>query len=204
LRDPSQYPIVNRINELVLDIDTEVFAFIKEQFGRKITPNRLLKSMVVFICVTILIVGIRSVGSSAMLVDFCYKLAIGILVAFLIIPIHEMIHGLTYYLLGARDIRFRSNFKKMQFSAQAHNFVLTAIEFYLVALAPVVLITVAGVCFGCVIGYWISVLGFLLMHTTMSSGDIALVSYCNSRSRAGQLYTYDDCDSGKVYFFGMS
>ncbi len=127
----------------------------------------------------------------------------GLVISFtIIIPIHEAIHGIVYFLLGARKISFGAELKQFAFYAVADRFVTPRNGFYILALAPfliVSLLNLAGFIF--VHGYagytYISVLFF---HTTMCAGDFALLSYYEFH-KDKDIYTFDDVKNRTSYFY---
>lgn len=127
----------------------------------------------------------------------------GLIISFsVIIPIHEMIHGLIYIFLGARKIRFGAEFKQFAFYAVADEFVTSRRGFYILASSPFILITI------------LSLLGFILVpgvasytyiaiiffHATMCIGDFALMSYYDTH-RDKDLYSFDDVKKRISYFY---
>jgi len=119
-----------------------------------------------------------------------------------VIPIHEIIHGIVYFLLGARKIRFGAELKQFAFYAVADKFVTKKTGFYFLALSPFVIITLlnlAGFLFvpGVASYTYISVIFF---HTTMCIGDFALLSYYDTH-RDKEIYSFDDVDNRMSYFY---
>ena len=100
---------------------------------------------------------------------FCYGLAI----AFTLIPLHEYIHVLAYKSHGAINTSYDVNLKKFYFMALAHKFVANQKEFTIVALAPFITITtILTVLLFMVNADWtLTIIGVLLAHTAMCSGD---------------------------------
>lgn len=128
---------------------------------------------------------------------------LGALAFVVLIPIHEAIHGAVYWLAGARDIRYAVSLKQVYVYAAAHHFVADAREFTWVALSPFLFISLALLA-GAALSeplrlFWLSA---LLMHTSGASGDFAMLNYLWLH-RAQTLYTYDDLDTQKSYFFAQ-
>jgi hypothetical protein len=127
----------------------------------------------------------------------------GLIISFsVIIPIHEIIHGLIYFLLGARKIRFGAEFKQFAFYAVADEFVTTKRGFYMLASGPFLLITLLNLAgFILVPGVasytYISVIFF---HATMCVGDFALMSYYDTNSDK-EIYSFDDVKNKISYFY---
>ena len=127
----------------------------------------------------------------------------GILISFtIVVPVHEAIHGMTYFLLGARKIRFGAKLKQFAFYSVAEDFVTTRSTFYVLALSPFIILSVANL-FGFfyvhgVAGY--TYLSILFFHSTMCAGDFALMSYYEVH-RNKELYTFDDVKNRISYFY---
>lgn len=138
-------------------------------------------------------------GFGAIMKQYLY----GIIISFSInIPVHEIIHGIIYVLLGARKIRFGAEFKQLAFYAVADGFVTRKWGFYLIAISPFLVITglnLAGFIFvpGVASYTYISV---LFWHTTMCAGDFALMSYYDTH-RDKDIYTFDDVHKRISYFY---
>jgi len=120
----------------------------------------------------------------------------------LLIPIHELIHGLAYKLLGAENTSFDANLRKFYFMALADQFVANKKEFRIVALAPFVTITTAGFALlYFVSGPWTySILAAILTHAVFCSGDFGLLSYFDA-NKGKELVTYDVVATKMSYFY---
>lgn len=126
----------------------------------------------------------------------------GFLATFLLlVPLHEVIHALTYKLCGAQDIRWSYSLKSFAVYVIAHHFVAGRQAFFWVAVAPTFTINallIAG-CFA-LPDYRMLCLSALFFHTGGTVGDWALVNYFYLR-QGDDLYTYDDADFSKSYFY---
>ena len=127
----------------------------------------------------------------------------GIAISFLLAPLHEYIHVLAYKSQGATNTSYAVNIKRFYFMALADKFVANKKEFEIVALAPFVVITP-----GLIISLffvnpnWIfTVVGVLLTHTAMCSGDFGLLSYMEFEKDKEPI-TYDDVEHKISYFYG--
>lgn len=129
--------------------------------------------------------------------------AIGIALAFALLPLHEFIHVLAYKSQGARKTSYDANLKKFYFMALADRFVANRKEFAVVALAPFVVITASlFILLFVVDANWrMTVVAMLLAHTTMCSGDFGLLSYFEF-NKDKEIVTYDDTENRVSYFFG--
>ncbi len=135
----------------------------------------------------------------SLLKQFLYGLIISMTI---VIPLHELIHAIGYFLLGARKIRFGATLKHFAFYAVADDFVANRVGFIFLALSPFIIVSLlnlAGFIF--VPGYasytYISVLFF---HATMCAGDFALLSYFEYH-KDKEVYTFDDVKNKTSYFY---
>ncbi|MEL6132293.1 MAG: DUF3267 domain-containing protein [Bacteroidota bacterium] len=129
-------------------------------------------------------------------------LLMGVGMAFLVVPIHELIHGLAYKLVGAQQTSYDANWKKFYFLAVADQFVINKRELEIVALAPFLLISFSGllVMIWLAIPWQISMAGMVLTHATFCGGDFGLLSYMTFH-KSQQLVTYDDKELKVSYIY---
>jgi hypothetical protein len=119
----------------------------------------------------------------------------------LVIPFHELIHGLAYRILGARKIKFGADLQQLIFFVTADRFPVTGGELYFLALLPFAVINTLILA---VAIFWIPELiilfgFFLLAHNIMCIGDFAIVNY--ARNEAGEVFSYDEIEKRKSYFY---
>ena len=119
----------------------------------------------------------------------------------LVIPPHEILHGLAYRMLGARKIRFGVDLQQFIFYVTADRFPISRRELAFLALTPFIIINMVIIAVTAVWATHITLFSasLLLSHNIMCIGDFAIVSY--TFSQKGELYTYDDTDKKKSYFF---
>ena len=119
----------------------------------------------------------------------------------LVIPPHEMLHGLAYRMLGARKIRFGVDLQQFIFYVTADQFPISRRELAFLALTPFVIINMVIIVVTAGWATQITLLSasLLLSHNIMCIGDFAMVSYAFSQK--GEIYTYDDTDKKRSYFF---
>ncbi|MBG0859077.1 MAG: DUF3267 domain-containing protein [Bacteroidales bacterium] len=120
----------------------------------------------------------------------------------LLIPVHESLHIIPYFLTGARNIRFGMDLKQYMFYVTAHRFVANRKQFSLVALTPFIL-TSASLLFMVLVlpGLWKWSLSLLLfVHATMCAGDFAMLNFYHV-NKAKKIYTWDDADKKIAYFY---
>ena len=135
----------------------------------------------------------------SLLKQFLYGLIASLTI---IIPAHELIHAMGYFLLGARKISFGAALKHFAFYAVADDFVANRRGFIFLALSPFVVVSLlmlSGFLF--VQGYasytYISAMFF---HATMCAGDFAMLSYFEYH-RDKDVYTFDDVKNKTSYFY---
>ncbi len=119
----------------------------------------------------------------------------------LVIPFHELIHGLTYRILGARKIIFGADLKQFIFFVTANRHPVSGSEVYLLALSPFVIINLVSVAATITLSpRWALCTGaFLLCHNIMCIGDFAISNFVSKAS--GRVYTYDEPENKMSYFF---
>ena len=118
-----------------------------------------------------------------------------------VIPPHELLHGFAYRILGARKIRFGADFQQFIFYVTADRFPISKRELAFLAMTPFLIINLVIIASAAT---WASQFtlfsaSLLLSHNMMCIGDFAIISYAFSQK--GKLYTYDDTEKKKSYFF---
>jgi hypothetical protein len=120
----------------------------------------------------------------------------------LVIPVHELIHGLAYRLLGARKIHFGADMKQFIFFVTADRHPVSGAQIIFLALLPFTLINLLMVVitFCLLPHYTLFGASFLLFHNLMCIGDFAISNYVRLHQR--KVYSYDVVKERKSYFFG--
>jgi len=121
--------------------------------------------------------------------------------SFLIIPIHELLHGLVYRILGARKIIFGADPGQLIFFVTANRFPVSGNQVHLLTLTPFVsinLLTIAAISFLWPDGFLFSAF-FLLSHNIMCIGDFAISGFIASTK--GKVFTYDEPERKMSYFY---
>jgi len=123
----------------------------------------------------------------------------------LVIPFHEGLHALTYYLIGARKIKLGADFRQMIFYITADSFVIDGNRLALVALTPfagisLFILLLSGIV---AVNWELFLLVLLLCHNIMCIGDFALVNYV-FLNRSRKIYTYDLIREKKSYIYGFA
>lgn len=126
---------------------------------------------------------------------------LGVLIGFLIIPIHELLHGIAYKILGAETVQYRTVWKKLLFYAAAEGFPAGYKEFRFIALLPFTVITLIGILLIFLSGFeWtVIMLGFIITHVACCGGDFGLLSYMYEH-KDEEMITIDDMEKGETYF----
>jgi hypothetical protein len=119
-----------------------------------------------------------------------------------IIPVHEGLHIIPYFLSGARNIRIGMDLNQYIFYVTAHKYVASPLQFRIVALIPYIFISLSVLFLTLYLpGLWKWSLSlFLFIHTTMCAGDFAMLNFYFV-NRSGKIYTWDDADLKEAYFY---
>jgi len=120
----------------------------------------------------------------------------------LVIPVHELLHGFAYRILGARKIRFGADLQQFIFYVTADRHPVTGRELYFLALTPFLLINLCTVVIT-ILWFPQAVLFsafFLLSHNIMCIGDFAIVN-CVLQYAPRRVYTFDEIEHKKSYFY---
>ncbi len=118
-----------------------------------------------------------------------------------LLPLHELIHGIVFKALGAKQIGFGWTWKGWMAYCYAQNFVITLQELIWVAIMPFICLTLGMLCLLFVLpSYQIAIIFALLLHTTGCLGDFLLVKYAR-QNKNRQIYTFDDLQERKMTFF---
>jgi hypothetical protein len=156
--------------------------------------------MLVFI-ILYLIQGV--VGSELTWSAVLKQTAAGIVAgSILVIPLHELLHGLAYRLLGAKKIRFGADMKQFIFYVTADRYPVSGSELYILAFTPFVLINAVILAITLVWfpGYVLLSALFLLSHNIMCIGDFAIANYVHGMAPR-RIITFDEPERKKSYFY---
>ena len=120
-----------------------------------------------------------------------------------LIVIHELLHAIAYFIVGARKLSFGMNLKKFMFYVQADKQVLNYKQFMIVALAPAVVVGVVSLA-GAIFYYGQPFYYFFLvifgLHGLFCGGDFGLLCFFENR-KEDEIYTFDVKSEGKTYFY---
>ena len=175
------------------------------QYIRKRT--RSMSLYIVFIIVFFVIqwaafiygIVVRDMNAVSLLKQFLYGLTAALTI---IIPAHELIHAMGYFLLGARKIRFGAAIKHFAFYAVADDFVANRNGFIFLAISPFIVVSLLMLAGFIFVGGYASYtyISAMFFHATMCAGDFALLSYFEYH-RDKDLYTFDDVKNKTSYFY---
>lgn len=120
-----------------------------------------------------------------------------------LVVVHELLHAVAYLLTGARRISFGLILKKFIFYAMADRQVIARGAFRFVALAPLVVISMA-----CLVGFLLNknvtldyfFLSVMSLHSLFCAGDIAMLAFYNIYPDE-EIFNYDNRSEGKTYFY---
>ncbi|GAB3179114.1 DUF3267 domain-containing protein [Telluribacter humicola] len=120
---------------------------------------------------------------------------------FVALPVHEGIHALVFKYLGAEKVGFGYSLKSLMVYSYAQRFVMTLRENALVAAMPFVVISLLLVILiAAVPGLRLLWFLLLILHSLGCLGDFMLIKY-TYRNQGRIMYTYDDLDEKRTYFF---
>lgn len=131
-----------------------------------------------------------------------WQLVAGVLTgSILVIPPHELLHGLAYRLMGARQIRFGVDLQQFIFYVTANHFPISKRQLTILALTPFVIINLLVIVLTAAWAsqYTLFSASLLFCHNIMCIGDFAIINYASSQM--GEVYTYDDTENMRAYFF---
>ncbi|MFD2570564.1 DUF3267 domain-containing protein [Spirosoma soli] len=131
-----------------------------------------------------------------------WQLVGGLVGLLILLPIHELIHGLAFKYIGAPHIGYGYSLRSLIVYAYSQLFPTTMREVAFVAVMPFIIIT-TSLLIGWAIWpvYKVFWLILLIIHTSACIGDFALIRYYY-KNRQRTIYTYDDVEGERrSYFF---
>jgi hypothetical protein len=131
------------------------------------------------------------------------QFSISFLVVFLVLlPVHEGIHALFFWLQGAKDIRFSFSKKALVVFTVANRHVVNMRQLTVAAMSPFVLLTLL---LGLLAWQWpdwhLLALSAAVLHGFLCMGDFILVNYA---TKYPNRFNFDDFQEGKSYFYEKS
>lgn len=130
-----------------------------------------------------------------------WQLVAAVVGLFVLLPIHEFIHGLAFKRIGAPKVGYGYSLKSLIVYAYSQNFPTTMREVAFVAVMPFSVIT-TGLIVGWIVLPTYSVFWavLLIIHTTACIGDFVLINYWR-KNRPRIIYTYDDVEGERMSYF---
>jgi hypothetical protein len=196
LNDQSQYRLFLTLSY------SEIVPFVLDYIRRRTNVTVFFWSICLILLGFAVIIRVDIAGLFE-LKKILYHSLLGLLVfPILIIPIHEGLHIIPYFISGARNIRIGMDLSQFMFYVTAHKYVATSRKFKIVALIPFIAISLLAIFLTLYLpGLWKwSFSLFLFVHATMCAGDFAMLNfYFINRSR--KIYTWDDADLKEAYFY---
>jgi len=186
--------------EKIEDLDhNEMVPFILDNLKNQNLITAAFKHSTLILIAVVLFMWIGRWDTTA----FFIGLGAGILFTFTVgVMIHELLHLLVYKILGARKTKLKLLLSQAAVAAVADHFVVSEKEFYWLAFTPFVVLTTAGLIALFFTYGWIfyGVSFFLIIHATACIGDFSLAGFMYEH-RKGHIYTYDDVENDKSYFY---
>jgi len=188
----------------ILELDFgDMIPFVLSNIKRRSMISILYASVNIGLLLFILVYTVRGLTAD----EFSWSLVInqsltGIAAgSMLIIPVHELLHGLAYRILGARKIHFGADMNQMIFYVTADRYPVSGYELYFLAMLPFLVINMITTL---VIILWVPqiiLFGSLLLlsHNIMCIGDFAIMNYVFHHTN--RIFTFDLVKERKSYFF---
>lgn len=199
LHNPNHFSLVESFK-----ID-EMMAFLMKELGanptKPKTGNKVMRIVLIGMVGAVLGYFIGKQIGKFKLDPWQFLEAFGLLI-FVLLPIHEGIHGLVFKILGAEKVGFGWTPKTLMVYAYAQKFVMSLKENAIVAVMPFLVITLALlIAFFALPEYKTLIFSTFVLHTYGCLGDFILINYY-FKYRHKQMFTYDDIDeAGMTYFF---
>ncbi len=125
-----------------------------------------------------------------------------LIMMFVVLPIHELIHGLTFKYFKAPKVGYGVSLKAGMVYAYAQKFPISMSELKVLAMMPFLILTsIFLILLVLMPQYQVVIVSILVLHTLACIGDFALTRYAFiNQNRA--IYSYDDLENEKkTYFF---
>ncbi len=183
------------------ELDHENLIPFVRKYLRKPTRTKQAYYISNLICLSLLVGFIGwAIYSKMSGYNIFYSVSKGLALTFLLVPIHEWIHGLAYRSQGAKNTSYGANLRKFYFVAYADKFVANRRSFRIIALAPFVVLSIGMLItlFFVPMSWQISICAMLTLHTAMCSGDFGLLNYFDYHQM--EEVTYDDVAQKRTLF----
>ena len=130
------------------------------------------------------------------------QLLAGLLFCFtLLIVVHELLHGIAYKLMGAKQVYFGAMLSQLIFYAGSDQEKFNGKQFRFIAIAPFVSILTAGLLSLLLLPqYFLFILTVLFAHSFFCVGDFAVLNFMQQYD-LDEICTYDSRSEGKTYYY---
>jgi hypothetical protein len=192
----------SRFRQILAIPYSDLVGFVLDYLRRKTWLMVLFWSLCIIFISVALTVRMNIAGYFPLRNTLFHSLLGFIIFPILMIPVHEFLHIIPFWLTGAKSIRVGADLKQYIFYVTAHRHVIKARQFRFVALVPFIIISIALIALILFLPeLWKWSLSILLfVHTTMCAGDFAMLNfYFINRHR--KIYTWDDADEKMAYFY---
>ncbi len=192
--------------ELIAELD---HSQIKEFVIDRLTTNSALTRFYMYYQTFMILLGIFTLTRA---IVFAFRgtseplwFALGALVFSFtfMIPVHELLHGLSIKFTGAQKVNYGAYLRKFIFYAEADRHVMNRRQFTLVALAPLVTVQVLTLVADLVLwnSVWLySVTTLMSVHSLFCAGDIGLLSIFYAE-KDREVFTFDIKSEKKSYYY---
>jgi hypothetical protein len=201
LQNPEQFTLLQELKH------QDLLTFVQLQLRVKNSIRTVFYALnIAIVCIVMLVVFLRYRNGQLQGAEVLLQASLGFaLFFFMLLPLHEWIHGLAYRKVGAGKVSYVAQWRKLIFYAMADRSVAGKKAFYIVAFAPCVVINILLLA-----GFFLSgiqtefiFLAALLLHISGCIGDFAMVSFFHQH-RNKEVYTYDDALAAKTYFYARN
>jgi len=192
----------SRFRHLLTVSYSEIISFVLDYIRRKTTLTVFFWSICMIFFGISVIIRVNITGFFEFKRIITHTLLGAIIFPLLIIPVHEGLHILPYFISGARKIKIGMDLSQYMFYVTAHRHVVTPDIFRIVAIIPFIVISLATFFLVlCLPGLWKWSLSlFLFVHATMCAGDFAMLNFYHI-NKSRKIYTWDDADLKEAYFY---
>ncbi len=199
LNKSGRYRLLYVLNHMEI-ADFVSYHLFSKTFLARFFINFLLLSLFIFLFFS----GYHLFLHPEFCLSYLQSFVLGLLSFFLMVPFHELIHGFMYKFYGAPKVKYGVYWSKLAFFAVAPEFVVSKREFIPLAIAPFIIISTFLII---LLGISLSnkvfsfyLWGIFLIHSLGCAGDFALIGFFEKMGKR-KIYTYDDSDSQKSYFY---
>ena len=141
------------------------------------------------------------ISSNESLLTSLLNTFIGFSLVILILPIHEVIHYISFTAFGAKTVRIKMYLRQGLVLTIADKFFAERKQMIWISIVPFVVLSI-----GCILllpflsnNYLIIALSILLFHTSISYNDIRMADFFLKKGK--DIYLYSDLSKNTTYFF---